>query len=64
MIQNYIHGFVSANVNELIDSMTYVVANPDKAKRLGDNARQLALDRFGLTRFVDDWNAVFADVTT
>jgi len=31
---------------------------------MGDNARALAHDRFGLDRFIQDWNAAFAAVTS
>lgn len=63
VIQNDVHGYVSANPVELIDRMRYLLDNPLAAKRLGDNARELALSRFGLTRFVRDWNDVFSALT-
>ncbi|MDB5244122.1 MAG: group 1 glycosyl transferase [Spirosoma sp.] len=62
VIQNGVHGYVSANPDELAERMQFLLDNPDEAKRMGDNARQLALSRFGLDRFVRDWNAVFAHV--
>ncbi|MBE3558471.1 MAG: glycosyltransferase family 4 protein [Ktedonobacteraceae bacterium] len=57
------HGYLSCDIDELIERMRYLLANPQEAKRLGDNARKLALERFGLQRFVRDWNAAFALVT-
>ena len=63
VIQNDVHGFVSADPKELIDRMQFLLDNPIEAKRMGDNARHLALSRFGLSRFVQDWNDVFVDVT-
>ena len=63
VIQNNVHGFVSADPDELLDRMRYLLDNPDEAKRMGDNARQLALSRFGLARFVRDWNMLFSEVT-
>ncbi|MCK8493924.1 glycosyltransferase family 4 protein [Spirosoma sp. RP8] len=62
VIENGVHGFVSANIDELADRMQYLLDNPDEAKKLGDNARALAQRRFGLDRFVDEWNSVFLDV--
>ncbi|GAB4040770.1 glycosyltransferase family 4 protein [Spirosoma gilvum] len=59
VIQNGVHGFVSANPDELIRQMQFLLDNPDEARRMGDNARQLALSRFGLHRFVQDWNNTF-----
>ena len=62
VIQNGIHGYVSTNPDELARQMQFLLDNPDEARRMGDNARQLALSRFGLDRFVKDWNAVFETV--
>lgn len=62
VIQNGVHGYVSANPDELTERMQFLIDNPDEARRMGNNARQLALSRFGLDRFVTDWNAVFAEV--
>ena len=62
VIENGVHGFVSANPDELAERMQFLLDNPDEARRMGENARQLALTRFGLNRFVQDWNAVFAEI--
>lgn len=62
VIENGVHGFVSANPDELAERMQFLLDNPDEAQRMGENARQLALSRFGLDRFVRDWNAVFTEV--
>lgn len=62
VIQNGVHGYVSANPDELADRMQFLLDNPDEARRMGRNARELALSRFGLDRFVADWNRVFAEV--
>jgi hypothetical protein len=40
--------------------MHELLKNPTLAKRLGEHARQVACDRFGLERFIRDWNAAFA----
>ena len=64
VIQNGIHGFVSADPDELIERMQFLLDNPVEAKRMGDNARHLALSRFSLSRFVQDWNAVLLEVTS
>ena len=39
VIQNNVHGFVSADPADLPDRMRYLLDNPDEAKRMGDNAR-------------------------
>lgn len=63
VIENDVHGYISNNPEELIEKMRLLIANPNEAKRLGDNARALAQERFGLERFVRNWNAIFAAVT-
>ncbi|GAB3928474.1 glycosyltransferase [Larkinella terrae] len=62
VIENNVHGFVSCNIHELIDQMHWLLDKPDEAHRMGEQARQLALSRFGIGRFVQDWNRVFNDV--
>jgi len=63
VIENGKTGFISCNVNELIDQMQFLLANPEEARRIGAHARVVALERFGLQRFGADWNAAFAQVT-
>jgi hypothetical protein len=62
VIENGVSGYVSCNVDELIERMRFLLAAPDEACRLGANARAIARERFGLERFIRDWNAAFADV--
>jgi hypothetical protein len=60
VIENGKHGYISCNVDELIEHMNDLLAHPQEAKRLGDNARKLARERFSLERFSNDWNRAFA----
>lgn len=60
VIENGVSGYVSCNVDELVERMQGLLADPDEARRIGSNARDVALERFGLERFVNDWNAAFA----
>lgn len=55
-------GFLSCNPAELLDAMRFLLAHPEEAQRIGANAREVALKRFGLERFINDWNAAFAQV--
>ena len=59
VIENGKSGYVSCNVDELIEHMRRLLADRAEAQRLGANARVVALDRFGLSRFIDAWNAAF-----
>lgn len=52
-------GYLSCELDDLVERMRFLLANPDEARRLGENARQLALERFGFERFARDWNAAF-----
>jgi glycosyltransferase involved in cell wall biosynthesis len=63
VIENGKHGYLSCNVDELIEHMQYLLAHPEEAQRLGNNARKLAQERFGLQRFIHDWNQAFMRVT-
>jgi len=64
VIQNDVHGYVSTDPEELLERMQYLLDNPAEARRMGNNARELARRDFSLTRFVEDWNAVFAEAIT
>ncbi len=55
-------GYVSCDVDWLIARMRGLLADPAEARRLGENAREMARERFGLDRFIRDWNAAFARV--
>jgi glycosyltransferase involved in cell wall biosynthesis len=60
-IQNGYSGFVHTNTSRLIDSMQYLLNNPDKAEEMGANARNVANKRFNITRFVQEWEQTFRD---
>lgn len=62
VIENGRSGFLSCDMNELIDQMQFLLANPQAAREIGARARSVARDRFGLERFARDWNAAFAQV--
>jgi glycosyltransferase involved in cell wall biosynthesis len=55
-------GVVSNRLDRLTDAMRRMLAEPDAARRMGDAARAYALQRFGLRRFLADWDAVLHDV--
>lgn len=53
-------GYVSCNVEELIDNMRMLLKYPDEARRVGAAAQAMARERFGIERFARDWNNAFA----
>lgn len=52
-------GFLSCDIDELIDRMRWLIAHPFEARRMGAHAREVAEHRFGRDRFVRDWNLAF-----
>lgn len=59
VIEDGITGYVSCDVERLIANMRHLLAHPEEARRIGERARVVARERFGLRRFADDWNAAF-----
>jgi hypothetical protein len=55
-------GIISTNVRALIDSLEQLLANPDRCKELGQNARAYARERYGLERFLADWDRLFEEI--
>jgi hypothetical protein len=60
VVEDGVTGYVSCDVDYLIDRMRGLVEDPTLARRLGANARAVAQQRFGLDRFARDWNAAIA----
>jgi hypothetical protein len=55
-------GYVSTSVEVLVDGLQRLLADPDEARERGRAARRAALDRYGLERFLADWDALLAEV--
>ena len=55
-------GVVSTSVDVLIDTVRRLIADPDQARAMGHAAREAALARYGLARFLDDWDRVLNEV--
>lgn len=62
VIRNGDSGFVDTRVDRLVDAMQQLIADPGEARRMGDNARRTAEERFGIERFVNDWLKAFDEV--
>ena len=56
-------GYCSTDPERLERALRELVAEPELARRLGDAAREHALRRYGLGRFLEDWDALLARVT-
>lgn len=62
VIEDGVNGYASTDINTLILQMRGLLDDPAAAHRLGERARQTARERFGIERFVRDWDAAFRDV--
>lgn len=56
-------GFVGTSLERLVPQMQLLLKDRVEARRLGENARRYARQRFAIERFINDWNAAFAEVT-
>ena len=63
VIQNGHSGYISNNLDYLVDRMHDLLRDPADAARLGRNAQAIARERFGIQRFVRDWDNAFRLVT-
>ncbi|MFW5973603.1 MAG: glycosyltransferase [Bacteroidota bacterium] len=59
-IRNGVSGYVDTDLGRLIERMNHLLSNPAEARRLGEGARQYALERFHIDRFIRDWEDTFA----
>ena len=55
-------GVVSTRVDVLADAMRRLIDDPDEARERGTAARAAALERYGLERFLADWDDLLAEV--
>ena len=62
-ITNDYSGYVSTNIDFLIDRMKKLLDDPGKAMQLGRGAKETALEKFNIERFVYDWMKVFEKMT-
>jgi len=55
------NGFIDTNVEELIRRMRVLLADPHEARMIGEAGRCTVRQRFGLERFIADWEAAFEE---
>ncbi|MFF9218403.1 glycosyltransferase [Streptomyces viridosporus] len=56
-------GVVSNRIDVLAEAVRDLVADPPRARLAGEAARAAALARYGLARFLDDWERLLKEVT-
>jgi glycosyltransferase involved in cell wall biosynthesis len=57
-------GVISTRVDVLAAAARGFLEDPDRARETGRAARRVALERFGLQRFLDDWDVLLEEVTS
>jgi len=62
VIEQGISGFLSTSVEQLIAPMHDLLADVDAARRLGQQARRVALERFSIERFAQEWEDAFSTI--
>jgi hypothetical protein len=55
-------GCVSTRVDVLRQAIRHFLQEPEAARLAGKAARAAALDRYGLPRFLDDWDRLLREV--
>jgi hypothetical protein len=63
VLRNGENGVVDTDVDRLVGAMRRLLVDRAEARRLGDAGRRCARARFGMARFVADWDAAFEDMT-
>jgi hypothetical protein len=64
VIRNGVNGFIDTDPGKLIEPMRMLLRDPAEARRLGENARRTACERFNIGRFARDWERTFEEVTS
>jgi glycosyltransferase involved in cell wall biosynthesis len=58
-VREGVNGFVDTDLRPLVEHMRRLLADPAEARALGEGARRVARERFGIARFVADWTRAF-----
>jgi len=63
VIQDGVSGYLHTDTSYLIDRMQALLDNRRLAQQLGDAGRRAVIQRFNITRFIREWEALLHDVT-
>ena len=61
VIENGVNGYIHTDVNYLVNKMQYLLAEPAVARKMGEEAKRTAEQRFNIKRFVKDWKQTFLE---
>lgn len=62
-VENGVSGFVHTDPRRVVEAVRALLEDAALARRMGEVAGRRARERFGIERFVRDWNRVFAEAT-
>lgn len=62
-IVNDVSGYIHTDIDYLIDKMKLLLRDPEKARVLGEGARETAMKKFNIDRFKEEWLRTFEYVT-
>lgn len=62
VIKNFESGFTHTDINQVIFQMKRLLQDQALARQWSLGARQTALERFNINRFISDWEALFQQV--
>lgn len=63
VIDNNVSGFIHTDPRYLIEKMQLMLNNHELAKKMGEEGKKTAMERFNIKRFVSDWELLFDEVT-
>jgi glycosyltransferase involved in cell wall biosynthesis len=53
------NGFITNDIDQMVSRCKELMNDKDLARKIGNNARQTILDKFGHTNFIEKWNEIF-----
>lgn len=60
VLSHGVNGILANNPDEARKYCSYLLNKPEECDRLGQNARKTIEEKYSLSRFVDNWNEIFA----
>lgn len=64
VVRSGVNGYIDTRPERLVQAMRQLLRDPDLAEEWGEAARRTAAERFGIGRFVTDWQAAIAELTS
>jgi hypothetical protein len=63
-VENEVDGFWSNDADQLLDYLRHLVRDPAAARRVGERGREKAARVFALSRYLDAWRGLLAELTS